>query len=124
MAFDENIPNHLITLLIFSDIELIGQINVFRIKEGGDLANVGYHVHPSFHNNGIGSMLLQSVLNEIKMPSDGLVVQTTSDNFASISLARKFGFCEVPDEIVNKYRHNLKFNQTSKGVCLHLSQTD
>lgn len=119
MSYAEDNPLHLKTLLALQNGEAIGHINVFRVCERGELANIGYHVHPHFHLQGIGSLLIEGVLSGAPMVRDGLVVQTVSDNAASIALAKKYGFDNVPQEILAKYGHYLKFKHRPNGICLY-----
>ncbi|GDY25805.1 hypothetical protein AHAT_16950 [Agarivorans sp. Toyoura001] len=121
MAYDETHPWHVLTLLAVEGCDLVGQINIFRVGESAEMANVGYHVHPHWHRKGVASLLLSGALAKItNIFSDGLVIQTNESNIASIALARKLGFVELPKEIFTYYCHSLKFHSVDDGVCFHL----
>lgn len=123
MVYDENLPLHKITLLAVTDNNLLGQVNVFIVANGADLANVGYHVHPQWHKRGIGSFLLYEVLTRVHETfEDGLVIQTNESNEASWRLAEKAGFQPASDDLIQKYKMALKFLGEPDGICLHLSR--
>lgn len=121
MAYDENHPLHILTLVAVSGGSPIGQINVFSVGESAKLGNVGYHVHPDWQRKGVASRLLAEVLPRVAGTfKDGLVVQCHESNLASQALAVKFDFKPASDTLVACYRHYLKL-LNDDGVCFHLS---
>jgi len=121
IAYDEQNPRHVITLLALQAGKPIGQINVFKTGLDAQLCNVGYHVHPDWQQQGIGSSLLTHLLQLPNKLADGFVIQTTEDNHASQKLARKFGFQPASPALLNTYQTQLKSLQMERGVCLHLA---
>jgi len=121
IAYDEQKPQHIMTLLALQAGTPIGQINVFKTGLDAQLCNVGYHVHPDWQQQGIGSSLLAHLLQLPNKLADGFVIQTTEDNHASQKLARKFGFQPASPALLNTYQTQLKSLQMAHGVCLHLA---
>jgi RimJ/RimL family protein N-acetyltransferase len=121
MAYDEKQPHHRLTLLAMHHETPVGQINLFSIDPDQRLGNIGYHVHPNWQRKGVGSLLLNKAGVMIDGHfQDGVVVQTTTDNVGSISLARKAGFAEAPDDLLARHSCWLKLLRLANGLCLHL----
>jgi GNAT superfamily N-acetyltransferase len=124
LSYDENLPLHLVTLLAVHGETPVGQINVFCICENAALGNVGYHVHPDWQGNGIGSLLLCTAWPTIvNVFEDGLVIQTTLSNTASKAHAAKAGFLAVRPGLVENYGTGLQFRRNVAGVCFHHPRT-
>lgn len=121
MAYDENQLCHRLTLLALRGKRAVGQINLFSIDPHHRLGNLGYHVHPRFQRRGLGALLLLRVAPALEgLFQEGLVVQTTAENTASIGLACKAGFLPAPEELLGRSAHWLKVTRMESGRCLYL----
>lgn len=123
MGYEAERSDHALSLLVVYKHQLIGQLNVFGVCNDCSLGNIGYHIHPEWQRQGVGSALMKNALLCLgKYYDDGLVIQTTIDNVAAINLAGKFGFSDAPVKMIEKYTRHLKFLSVG-GVCVYIMLT-
>jgi RimJ/RimL family protein N-acetyltransferase len=101
MSYDETHPSHIKTKIALENTLIIGQVNAFWINKEKGIANIGYHVHPTYQKRGVGYQLTKTFIDELRNEVNCFVVLTTHDNIASQMLCEKLGFTDPSDEIYN-----------------------
>lgn len=82
---------------IYADDNLIGFVNDVEI--GNDIIELGYVIHPVFHNNGYATEMLKSVIDELLHGKFSTVVAGAFvDNSASIRVMQKCGMVKIEKE--------------------------
>jgi GNAT superfamily N-acetyltransferase len=120
MCFDENMNRHIATKVAIINNKVVGQANVFLMKEGSEIANLGYHVHPDFHKKGIGKKLSEEIIKIAKKKRIKiLLIRTDGKNVASINLGKKLGFVKPPKEFLEKNRSLIEHKNIKNMVCLY-----
>jgi len=122
MDFDEKkSKTHVCTKVAVIDNKIVGQANIFLMKDKTDMANLGYHVHPNFHKRSIGEKISKAVIKEAKNKGIKiLLVRTDASNIGSIKLAKKLGFKEPTNEFLETNKDIIAHKNIKKMVCLIL----
>lgn len=95
-------PYHVCTKVAYIWDNIVWQANVFYADEQHVLANLWYHVHPNFQQQGIGYALAQAVLSEAKTCwVHYVLIKTSPQNTWSIALAKKLWFVEIAKDDLN-----------------------
>lgn len=118
MCYNEKTcKGHVSTKIAKLNNKIVGQANIFLLKDSKDIANLGYHVHPDFQGKGIGKMLSQEAIKDAKKKKIKLIIiQTKKLNKNSLALAKKLGFIKPSKKIVKEIKE-IKKNDSSL-VCL------
>lgn len=76
-----------------SDSKAIGYAGMWQICDEGHITNIA--VHPEFRRSGVGSLLIESLLEEAgKRSLTALTLEVRKSNFSAQSIYRKYGFKE------------------------------
>jgi RimJ/RimL family protein N-acetyltransferase len=76
---------------------LIGFVNDVEIED--DVIELGYVIHPVFHNKGYATEMLQAVIDELfRNGFSKIVAGAFDDNIASIQVMRKCGMSKTDKE--------------------------
>lgn len=74
-----------------SEDQVLGYAGMWVIVDEGHITNIA--VHPDFHNKGIGSQLVRSLIHEAKNRGlVGLTLEVRQSNVKAQNLYTKFGF--------------------------------
>jgi RimJ/RimL family protein N-acetyltransferase len=120
MEYDENQKSNVCTKVAIIDDKVVGQANVFRLPNNPTIANLGYHVHPSYRRRGIGHKLSIKTMKIAKKSGiKTITVQTEADNLEAIILARKLGFGIAPKDFLEENESGLKIHKLRNGICLY-----
>lgn len=126
MAYNETAPRIVSTKLAIKDRKIVGQVNIILFKASKTVANLGYHVHPNYHRQGIGKALCKEAIKDaLHKKVKILVVEANKNNIASISLAKYFGFEKASIDFIKIYGEQLKCTKKPGRLCftLHLKRT-
>ena len=81
-------------LVAKNDNEILGFIGIKNMLAEADIMNVV--VRKDFRNQGIGTLLLENIINLCKeLKLNFLTLEVNEENFSAIHLYKKFGFEEV-----------------------------
>jgi RimJ/RimL family protein N-acetyltransferase len=118
MSYNEkSCKSHVSTKIAFMGKKIIGQANIFLLKDKKDIANLGYHIHPDFQRKGIGKKLALEAMKEAKRKKIRLIiVQTKKVNKSSRALAKRLGFVRPSKENLKEIKKLKK--KDSRLVCL------
>lgn len=120
MCFDENIDRHISTKVAIVDNKIVGQVNIFLMKDNSEIANLGYHVHPNYHKRGIGKAISEEAIKIAKKKGVKiLLVRTDESNVGSINLGKKLGFIEPPKEFLEKNKKLIEHQNIRNIICLY-----
>jgi len=121
MDFDEHVKTHVCTKIAIIEKKIVGQANIFLMKNKTDMANLGYHVHPDFHKKGIGEKMSKVAIKCAKNKGVKiLLIRTDASNVGSIKLAKKLGFIEPTKEFLETNKDLIYHKNLKKMVCLVL----
>ena len=120
MSYNEKTrKDHISTKIAMKNNEIIGQSNIFTLDKNRSIANLGYHVHPDFRNQGIGENLSRGVISEAKKQKVKIIIiQTKKSNSSSLALAKKLGFTMPSDDFFKK--NNSLFNEKYSKNMIYL----
>ena len=93
-SFSKELSNPLAKYLIAKiNDKVVGFVGVWTIIDEGHITNMA--VHPEFRENGVGSILLTSLIDRCKdWGCNSLTLEVRSSNNAAKALYKKFGFLE------------------------------
>lgn len=92
--FDEIINNNMaVYFSALSDGKAVGYCGMWQVLDEGHITNIA--VHPEFRRSGIGSLLLNKLLEEARLRSiKALTLEVRKSNDSAKALYRKYGFEE------------------------------
>ncbi|HAQ62296.1 TPA: hypothetical protein DCR49_09935 [Candidatus Delongbacteria bacterium] len=121
MNFNENRVRHICTKVAMINGKIVGQANVFSFKGRPDIANLGYHIHPDYRNQGIGEKLSKATIDKVKNTALSiLLIRTELKNIGSIKLARKLGFTEPTNEFQKANEELISSDNIKEMICMVL----
>lgn len=105
-SFSKELTNPLAKYLVAKiNKKIVGFAGVWTIVDEGHITNIA--VHPSFRKKGIGSALVQSLINHSKdWGCNSLTLEVRASNTSAQNLYKKFGFVE--EGIRKKYYQDNK----------------
>ncbi len=95
-AFIQELKNNKLAMYISAEIEnkVVGYAGMWKIFDEGHITNIA--VHPEFRHIGIGSMLLEGLINISKREDiTKMTLEVRKSNKAAQSLYMRYGFKEA-----------------------------
>ncbi len=82
---------------IYLNHQLIGFVNDVEIDDS--VIELGYVIHPNFHNKGYATEMLKAVINDLFSKGfNQIITGAFDDNLASINVMRKCGMSKISKE--------------------------
>jgi ribosomal-protein-alanine N-acetyltransferase len=76
-----------------ADEKAVGYAGMWQVCDEGHITNIA--VHPEFRRSGVGSMLMEALLEEAdKRSLTALTLEVRKSNHSALTLYRKYGFAE------------------------------